>query len=113
MMVLLRALLMIALAVVTAAPPHVHAAATDLHHAVAADHGHEHGPERHDSGGDGYSGSKQCCASLSVQCGGPALAQIGHWAPAELRSAELRQVHERHARFRTALPEFEPPPPRG
>lgn len=113
MMVLLRVLLMIALTVVTAAPLHVHAAPTDVHHAAASGDVHEHGPERHDPGGDGHSGSMHCCASLSVQCGGPALAQTGHWAPAELRSADLRQVHERHARLRTALPEFEPPPPRG
>src|SRR5690606_28098836 len=106
MLAMLRILLMIALAVVTVAPHHVHAAPAAAHHALPSGHAHQHGTEQHQDADHQHehSGSMSCCASLSVQCGGAALAEVSQWTPAERRLADARNRHDGHASAAGAAP---------
>ncbi len=114
MIALFRVLLMIALAVVTVAPSHAHAAMAAAHHAAPSGHAHQHGTEQHEDSGHEHehSGSISCCSSLSVQCCSAALAYGSQWTPAERRPADIRNWNERRASSAGAVLEFEPPPPR-
>jgi len=112
MLVAIRMLLMLALTAVTVAPHAVHAAPAAVHRTVAADDVHQHNSDQHEDADHESDESMACCASLSVQCGGPAVTAASHWTPAERRIAEHRSRRDRGATGAGAVPEFEPPPPR-
>jgi hypothetical protein len=119
MMVVIRLLVLIALAVVSVTPAHAHGAPAVEHHAISADHAHGSGPG-HAHGSDpgelpkhGHDETRLCCASLSIQCGSGALAADGRWSPAEHFPVEIARGWEQLGARDGPLPEFEPPPPRG
>jgi hypothetical protein len=110
MVVFLRALLILALAVVAVAPLDAHAAPGAAHHGMSA--GHAHGSDHDQAPADERHDSMACCASVSLQCGSAAVIGDGSWTPAELIARDISQARERLARRDGSLPEFEPPPPR-
>ena len=117
MLIVIRVLLMLALAVIAVAPQHPHAAPVAGNHAVSGSHAHHHGTkqegtERHEGSGHEHPGSMSCCPSLSMQCGGAALALDSHWSLANTKFVEARARPETGAGTAGALLEFEPPPPR-
>jgi hypothetical protein len=113
MLALIRCLMVIALAAVAVAPPHMHAAAADLHHGVQAGHAHaedDHGPSDH--GQHGRHDASACCPSLSAQCGAVAVMTAGDWTAAELTQVGISRGGEQRDRADGLPPDFEPPPPR-
>ena len=111
MMLLIRALVVIALAVLAVTPPHVHGASPEVDHGFAANH-HHHGPEHDGAQDHDDPGTQVCCASVSLHCGSPALAGESGWTPAEPLPIEVNQKLDFCVRAASSLPEFEPPPPR-
>ena len=111
MMLLIRALVVIALAVLAVTPAHVHGASPEVDQGLAANRHH------HDSEHDGnqdheHPETQVCCASVSLHCGSPALAGESGWAQAELLPIEVDRKLNYGVRAASSLPEFEPPPPR-
>lgn len=109
---MLRVLMVIALAVLAVMPPHVHAAPAAVHHGISADHAHAHGPDQGETPDRHRQDLATCCASISLQCGSPALAGDGHWTPIARLPVDIEQGREQRACASGSVPEFEPPPPR-
>ena len=109
MVMLVRILVLLALALVAVTPTHAYWAPAAEHHARA---GHTHAGQPSEEPAQEHDESKLCCASVAMQCGSAALAADGRWSPAEPLSIDVARVREPQTSSEAPLPDFEPPPPR-